>query len=99
MRIAVISFSVMAVSPLPLLIELVSNCPSFRFILRRLSLSPRRILEQCGVDGARGQVDVSYDRTADEHIFCRALLAVSLLPTSVFRTNYRTRSYVPNVAI
>lgn len=46
---------------------------SFRLILRRLRLSPRRILQQRRIDRARWQMHVSHDRSANEHVFCRAL--------------------------
>jgi hypothetical protein len=45
---------------------------SFRLILRRLGLSPCRILEKRGIHSARGQMNVSYDGSTDEHILCRA---------------------------
>jgi hypothetical protein len=46
---------------------------SFRLILRRLGLSPRRILQQRRIDRARWQMYVSDYRASDEHVFRRTL--------------------------
>lgn len=46
---------------------------SLGLVLRRLGLAPRRVLEKRCVDGARGQMDVADDRTANKHVFGRTL--------------------------
>ena len=47
--------------------------PSFRLVLRCLGFSPRRILQQSSVHGARREVYISNNGPANEHVFCRAL--------------------------
>lgn len=51
--------------------------PSLGLVLCCLCLSPRRILEQCCVDRAGREVYVADDRSANKHVFGRALQRLS----------------------
>lgn len=64
---------------------------SFRLVLRCLGLSPCRVLKQCGVDGARGQVYISNDRATDEHILCRALQLLAVEPNCMQSNSVKYR--------
>jgi hypothetical protein len=58
---------------------------SLGLILRRLGLSPRRILQQRRIHRATRQMNISHHRSTDKHVFCRTLRVASA-PTSTAPT-------------